>query len=124
MAAALSYFRLIPDKTGESHFIPVGIEMTTRDFAPPAPPFDASELVPASKVGFLRVPKGWVGELHPSPVRMWIFFLSGDMEFEASDGEIRPGVPGVAMLLEDTAGKGHLSRVVGNTDAILALVQV
>ena len=55
---------------------------------------------------------------------MWIFFLSGEMEFEASDGEIRPGVPGKAILLEDTAGKGHLSRVVGKSDAILALVQI
>jgi hypothetical protein len=124
MASALSYFRLISDKAGESHFVPLDVDMTTRDFAPPAPPFDVSALVPASKVGFLRVPKGWVGSLHPSPVRMWIFFLSGEMEFEASDGGIRPGIPGKAMLLEDTTGRGHSSRVVGNSDAILALVQV
>ncbi len=55
---------------------------------------------------------------------MWIFFLSGEMEFEASDGEVRPGVPGQAILLEDTTGKGHSSRVTGNADAVLALVQV
>jgi hypothetical protein len=124
VASALSYVRLISDAAGDSHFVPLDIEMTTRNFAPPAPSFDVSELSPAAKVGFLRVPKGWVGELHPSPVRMWIFFLSGEMEFEASDGEIRPRVPGKAILLEDTAGKGHLSRVVGKSDAILALVQI
>jgi hypothetical protein len=75
-------------------------------------------------MGFLRVPKGWIGELHPSPVRMWIFFLSGEMEFEASDGEIRLGVPGKAILLEDTTGKDHSSRVIGKSDAVLAIVQV
>ena len=124
VVSALSYLRLISDSAGESHFVPLNIEMTTRTFAPPAPSFEVSEMAPAAKVGFLRVPKGWMGELHPSPVRMWVFFLGGAMEFEASDGEIRPGVPGQAILLEDTTGKGHLSRVTGNADAILALVQV
>lgn len=124
MASALSYVRLMSDAAGDSHFVPLDIEMTTRNFAPPAPSFDVSELAPASRVGFLRVPRGWIGELHPSPVRMWVFFLSGEMEFEASDGAIRPGVPGTAMLLEDTTGKGHSSRVVGNADAILVVVQV
>jgi hypothetical protein len=103
---------------------PLEIGMTTRNFAPPAPSLDVSELTRAAKCGFLRVPRGWSGELHPSPSRMWVFFLSGEMEFEASDGERRPGIPGKAILLEDTTGKGHLSRVVGTTDAILAVVQV
>jgi hypothetical protein len=120
----LSYFRLIADSAGESHFVSLDVEMTTKHFAPPAPPFDVSPLHPAAKVGFLRVPKGWAGEIHPTPVRMWVFFLSGEMEFEASDGHVRPGIPGKAFLLEDTTGKGHLSRVVGDTDAVLALVQV
>ena len=124
MASSLSYFRLVSDAAGESHFVPLDIEMTTGNFAPPAPSFDVSALQPAAKVGFLRVPRGWVGELHPTPIRMWVFFLSGEMEFEATDGEIRPGLPGKAFLLEDTTGRGHLSRVVGASDAILAVVQV
>ncbi|MGH8808071.1 MAG: cupin domain-containing protein [Noviherbaspirillum sp.] len=104
--------------------MPLEIAMTTREFAPPAPSFDVSELNPAARCGFLRVPKGWTGELHPSPLRMWVFFLSGEMEFEASDGERRSCVAGTAMLLEDTTGKGHLSRVVGDADAVLAVVQL
>jgi hypothetical protein len=124
VAASLSYHRLVSDSAGESHFVPLDIEMITRNFAPPAPSFDVSALESAAKVGFIRVPRGWTGELHASPTRMWVFFLSGEMEFEASDGEIRPGVPGKAFLLEDTTGKGHLSRVVGNSDAVLAMVHV
>ena len=124
MASSLSYFRLVSDVAGESHFAPLDVEMTTRNFAPPAPSFDVSALDSAAKVGFLRVPRGWVGDLHPTPIRMWVFFLSGEMQFEATDGEVRPGVPGKALLLEDTTGKGHLSRVVGDTDAVLAVVQV
>ena len=124
MVSSLSYFRLVSDSAGESHFEPLDIEMTTRNFAPPAPSFDVSALESAAKVGFLRVPRGWVGELHPTPIRMWVFFLSGEMEFETTDGEIRPGIPGKGLLLEDTAGRGHLSRVVGDSDAVLAVVQV
>jgi hypothetical protein len=124
MTSPLTYVRLVSDAAGESHFEPVEIPMSTRNFAPPAPSFDVSELAPAAKFGFLRVPAGWSGELHPSPLRMWVFFLSGKMEFEASDGECRPGIPGNAILLEDTSGKGHLSRVIGDADAILAVVQI
>ena len=124
MASPLSYVRLVSDAAGESHFQPLEIGMTTQSFAPPAPSFDVSELLPAARCRFLRVPAGWSGELHPSPLRMWVYFLSGEMEFEASDGERRPGMPGKAILLEDTTGKGHLSRVVGNADAILAIVQL
>ena len=124
MAAGLSYARIVADPAGTSHFVPLEVELTTRHFAPPAPSFDVSELTPAAQLGFLRVPRGWVGELHPSPLRMWVFFLSGEMEFETSDGERRAARPGQAFLLEDTTGEGHLSRVVGAADAVLAFVQV
>jgi hypothetical protein len=80
MTSALSYVRLFSDAAGESHFEPLEIGMRTRNFAPPAPSFDVSELTPASHCRFLRVPKRWTGELHPSPMRMWIFFLSGEMD--------------------------------------------
>ena len=124
MEPSVTYVRLVSDAAGESHFVSLEIGMTTRRFAPPAPPFDVSELTSASRCGFLRVPRGFVGELHPSPVRMWIFFLSGEMDFEASDGECRRCVPGDAILLEDTTGKGHLSRVVGESAAVLAAVHL
>jgi len=55
---------------------------------------------------------------------MWVFFLSGEMEFEASDREKRKCVPGTALLLEDTAGYGHKSRVIGESDAVLAVVRL
>ena len=124
MEQSITYARLVADESGESHFVPMTIGVTTRNFAPPAPPFAVSELTPASQCGFLRVPRGFAGDLHPSPKRMWIFFLSGAMDFEASDGECRRCVPGDAILLEDTTGRGHLSRVVGDSAAVLAAVLV
>ena len=124
MTTTLSFVRLYADSVGESHFAPLEIETATRDFAPPAPSFNVSELAPAARHGFLQVPMGWVGELHPSPLRMWIFLLSGEMEFEASDGQRRQLLPGGAVLLEDTIGKGHRSKVVGSVAAVLAVVHL
>ena len=57
-------------------------------------------------------PSGWFGDWHPSPNRQCIFIISGELEVEVSDGEIRKFVPGNIILVEDTTGKGHISRVV------------
>jgi hypothetical protein len=120
----LTYLRLYADAAGVSHFAPIEIELVTRPFAPPAPPFGVSALAPASHHGFLQLPSGWVGDLHPSPIHMWIVVLSGAMEFEAGDGERHRIVPGSALLLEDTTGDGHRSRVVGQDAAVLTVVHV
>lgn len=81
-------------------------------------------MAPASQLGILHLPAGWVGDLHPSPLRMWVFMLSGQMEFEAGDGRRQQIGPGSALLLEDTTGSGHRSRVLSNDVATLAVVHV
>ncbi len=75
VAFALSFHQLFSDSVGESHFASVNIELVTRDFAPPAESFDVSDFTAASRCGFVRVPSGWVGDLHPSPMCLWVFFL-------------------------------------------------
>ncbi|CDY78156.1 hypothetical protein BGLT_01029 [Caballeronia glathei] len=124
MSSALTYMRLYADRDGESHFGPMIMETFTRDFAPPAPAFNVSGFVPALRSGFLLLPAGWTGDLHRSPLRMWIFVLHGEMEFEASDGERQPVRTGDALLLEDTTGRGHRSRVIGDIVARLAVVEL
>ena len=124
MASALSFSRLFSDALGESHFASVNVELVTRDFAPPAPSFDVSDFAAATRYGFLRAPSGWVGDLHPSPMRMWVFVLSGQIEFVTSDGERRRVAAGSAILLEDTTGKGHQTRAVGRIDHIAAVIPI
>ena len=124
MAFGLTFPQLFSDAIGESHFGSVNLQLVTRNFAPPAEPFDVSDFAAATRYGFLRAPNGWVGDLHPSPMCMWVFVLSGEVEFEASDGERRRLPAGSAILLEDTTGKGHQSRVIGDVPVLLAVVQV
>ncbi|PLP98312.1 cupin [Cupriavidus pauculus] len=122
--STLAFGRIYADDAGESHFGALSFDMAERSFAPPAPPFWVSRMDEAVRQGFLVVPTGWVGDLHPAPVRMWIFLLDGEMTFEASDGECRSLVPGSALLLDDTRGKGHRSWVIGGNIATLAMVEM
>lgn len=124
MSADLSFSRLVPESDGESRFEAIAIPVTLQNFAPPAQPFSVSPLSQATQCGFLHIPVGWVGEMHPSPMRMWIFVLEGEMQFEASNGEARRIAPGSALLLEDTVGRGHVSRVLGSRPVTLAVVRL
>ena len=72
----------------------------------------------------MSVPAGYVGDWHPSPKRQWLFFISGRMEFEVSNGARYLGVPGSIVLLEDVTGPGHRSRVIGAEPAVMAAVQL
>jgi hypothetical protein len=39
--------------------------------------------------------------------------MAGVLEIEVSDGEVRVFRPGDMILVEDTSGRGHISRVPG-----------
>lgn len=120
----LRFPRLIVDDAGGTRFDSISITVLPQQFAPPAMPFSVSTLEPATQCGFLHLPVGWVGEQHPSPIRMWIYVLEGQMDFESSDGDVRHIGPGSALLLEDTTGRGHSSRVVGDHAVTLAAVRL
>ncbi len=40
---------------------------------------------------------------------MLVLWLTGEVEFETSDGDIRRLAAGSVVLAEDTTGKGHIS---------------
>jgi hypothetical protein len=124
MPESVCYVRLYADETGNSHIqSDLRVPVTQTNFVPPAPAIFVSAVEPASGYAFLIVPPGYFGDWHPSPKRQWILFLSGRMEFEVGNGERYLGQPGAAILLEDTAGQGHRSRVLGDEPAIMVAVQ-
>ena len=53
-----------------------------------------------------------------------MLYLCGQIEVETSDGEVRRFGPGSATLVEDTAGKDHHNRVVGDDAVLLTVVQL
>ena len=53
-----------------------------------------------------------------------IFVLSGEMEVEVSDGEVRRFPQGSVWLHRDLTGKGHNTRVVSKDGAVLVMVRM
>ena len=120
--SAIEYLRIFSDSDGCSHFETVNIKMTMNDYAPPATPLYTSSLNSAEACVFLNLPVGWYGDWHPTPVRQWLFLLSGECEFETGDGETCRRKAGDVVMLDDTLGKGHRTRVVGNLSMRIAAV--
>ena len=116
------YTRLFTDSAGESHFDEIETELTLTDFAPSSPPLALSTPLDAAHAAFLGAPAGWEGDWHVSAARNLFVVLSGEWEVEASDGQLRTFGPNSVLLVEDTTGKGHRSRVL--TDSLALVVQL
>jgi hypothetical protein len=103
--------RIYATPDGESHFGDVDIPMTMTPLFPNEAPFGLSAHYPASRIRFVHVPAG-VREAgwHTPPGRVLTVWLDGIVEFETSDGEMRHVSAGAFVLVEDTHGKGHISR--------------
>lgn len=118
------YIRLYSDANGESHFEDVEVSLHPVDFAPPAPPPLLSDSKPSVRTAFLGGPAGWTGEWHTSSGRNFFVVISGEWELEASDGAKRTLRANDVVLVEDTVGKGHNSRVLGGEDSLALLVEL
>ena len=103
--------RIYATPDGESHFGDVEIAMTMAPLFPNDAPFGLSAHFPATRIRFVHVPAG-VRETgwHTPPGRVLAVWLNGTVEFETSDGEVRRVSAGDFVLVEDTHGKGHVSR--------------
>ena len=113
--------RIIDTPDGGSRFADDEVALAPGDFAPPAPPLGISPGAVARTTRFIGAPAGWEAPAHPSPARQWVIMLAGRVESTTSDGVSRVFGPGDAALVEDTDGRGHRTRVVGD-EAWLAMV--
>ena len=118
----MKYIRLFTDNAGESHFEDVVMEFTNSDYTSSAPPLGLSPMSPATQFGFMSAPAGWESDWHASAARNFFVVINGEWEVTASDGETRRFEPQSLLLVEDTTGKGHRSRVI--TDSIAAIIEL
>lgn len=118
----MRYARLFADDTGKSHFDDVEIAFTATDYVQSAAPVDFSAPLPATQVTFMRAPAGWSSDFHVSAARSMFVVLKGEWEVTASDGESRRFTAGNALLVEDSSGTGHSSRVVSDTESVAVVM--
>ena len=118
-----NYVRLFASPDGESHFEDLSIELAPVDFAPPAPPLNIAAFGPAVRTLWVGADAAWAGDVpHPSPRRQVFCTVKGGYEVTASDGDVRSFPVGSVLLLEDTHGRGHATRV--SEDALIFAVVV
>ena len=120
----MRYARLFADDDGESHFDDIDIQFTPVDYIQSAAPLDFSATLSSTQVAFMRAPAGWASDFHVSSARNMFVVLSGEWDVTASDGESRRFAVGSALIVEDTRGMGHSSRVVSDTESVAVVVQL
>ena len=91
-------------------FKATGAQLSVR---PPTPgaKFDATLVTPADN-------PGW----HTGPARQFVITLSGNSEVEVSGGVHVLAGPGHINLIEDTTGKGHMTRNFGPEDRVVLTI--
>ena len=118
----MKYIRLFADAAGESHFEDVEIEFADTDYTASAPPLGLSSMFAGTQLSFMKAPAGWESDWHVSTGRNFFVVINGEWGVTASDGETRRFGPQSLLLVEDTIGKGHKSRVI--SDSIAAMIEL
>jgi len=102
--------RVYTGPDGESHFEKIDV--------------DVGKLQPGDGIVFRQALPGDVNEWHVAPRRQYVINLSGQSEVEIGDGTKLYLGPGDIYLADDTTGRGHISRVVGNQQRIYVTVAI
>jgi hypothetical protein len=79
---------------------------------------EAYKLLANSGAELRRAPPGRVADWHTAPRRQYVITLSGHGELEVAGGQKILLGPGDIDLVEDTTGKGHITKTVGNEDRV------
>lgn len=109
----MHYTRIYTDADGETHFEDVLLETERRT----SPTGTVEAVAPLEVEGLaFRLVLEEASETvpHNAPRRLLIVQVDGTVEVEVSDGETRQFGPGSVLLVEDTTGKGHVTRKVSD----------
>ena len=98
---------LYTDANGQSHFRDIEVE-----WAEERRGSKLSRRLPATGIIFRETVAEYDLDWHPAPRRQYIINLDAGVQITASDGEARVIGAGEVILVEDTTGKGHLSKAV------------
>ena len=85
---------------------------------------DVYKLMGSAGAELHRAPAGRVSDWHTAPRRQYVITLSGRGELEVAGGIKIPVEPGHIELVEDTTGKGHITRVVGTEDRVTLQIPI
>ena len=108
----MATFRLYTGSDGQSHVESINL---------PTHP-EWTKGLATTQISFREDPVGRYLDWHPAPRRQFVIILSGQLEIGCGDGSKHLFGPGDARLVEDTTGKGHTTRQLGNEPCITATI--
>jgi hypothetical protein len=111
------YVHLYSDANGVSHFRDEVLTIT-RPASGPA----QLALSQAPGAELLALKRSAREDWHRAPRRMYLIALKGMSEVTVGDGQVRRFGPGTVLLMDDTTGKGHITRAVGKEDHVALTV--
>ena len=97
---------------GQTHAEEVELKFT------PGKPAEVSKMMPITGAELHRTAGGSVDDWHRAPRRQYVITLSGRGEVEVTGGKKISMGPGHIDLVEDTTGKGHITKVLGTEDRV------
>jgi quercetin dioxygenase-like cupin family protein len=84
----------------------------------PGSPAEVSKMMQITGAELHRTAGGSLDDWHRAPRRQYVITLSGRGEVEVAGGKKVSMGPGHIDLVEDTTGKGHITKVVGTEDRV------
>ena len=104
--------RLYTGPDNQTHAEEVEVKFTAGN------PGEAFKLMQVTGAELHRGPAGTVSDWHRGPRRQYVITLSGRGEVEVAGGKKISLEPGHIDLVEDTTGKGHITRSMGSEDRV------
>ncbi len=114
----MRYVEIYADPEGVSHFRDTKVDFPSPELPPGASPIIDSGFA-QTMAGFISVPSGWDSGWHNSPGDGYAILLHGVVEIEVGTGEVRRFTTGGIWRSTDVLGRGHISRVVSDEDAVV-----
>jgi hypothetical protein len=115
---SMTLARLVPDGDGPAFFRDMEIPYTTVHTHGAE-----SEIYAAREIAFVWTASDFAMDFHSASRQRLIIVLSGQMEIEDGAGECRLFGPGDVIDIQDTTGKGHKTRVIGDQEMHTALIE-
>ena len=104
--------RLYTGPDGQTHAEEIEAKFT------PGSGNDVFKMLTTAGAELHRAPAGRVSDWHTAPRRQYVITLSGHGELEVAGGKKIAVGPGHIELVEDTTGKGHITRVTGTEERV------
>jgi hypothetical protein len=119
------YRRLFADPLGVSAIEEGGTELESGFAVPPAEPLYSGPFLATGGSFWVGAPTNWAGDApHPAPRRMIFVTVQGVYEVTVGDGTTHRFPPGSVLIVEDTTGAGHSTKITSIEDVVVFAVNL